>query len=161
MPPRAGQAWDPERVAVNWPTKDASRAIARRRQLLYDTMRDLEATAAMASGWPGWRDAVDDALTALRDALSSHVEETEGPDGLFHDVIDKSPRMAPAVQDMEADHVLLLEACDAALASTGDSSEPERVRRFVNVLLGRLASHRQKGAEMLYEAFMTDIGAGD
>ena len=154
-------AWDPTLVAVDWPTPEASRAIARRRQRLYEAARELEAIAATASGWTGWSAAVERALDDLRGALVSHAEETEGPGGLFEDVADSAPRLVYMVDDMKRDHVALLEDCDRALGAVRDGADQVRVRRRVNVLLGRLAEHRQQGAEMLYEAFMTDIGSGD
>jgi hypothetical protein len=38
---------------------------------------------------------------------------------------------------------------------------PERLRRAVTSLLGRLARHRQRGSDLVFEAYNVDIAAAD
>lgn len=97
----------------------------------------------------------------MQASLQAHVEETEAADGLFADIVERSPRLVSAIDDLRREHVEILDSCSEALQAVSEDVSSERVRRRVNVLLGKLAMHRQTGAEMLYEAFMTDIGAAD
>jgi hypothetical protein len=39
--------------------------------------------------------------------------------------------------------------------------DAEAVRKQGTNLLGRLVRHRQRGADLIYEAYQTDIGGGD
>ena len=46
------------------------------------------------------------------------------------------------------------------LAAPG-AAPAEQVRDDVTRLLGRLVRHRQRGSDLLYEAWAVDIGGGD
>ena len=111
---------------------------------------------------PDWRTQLRSVLAHLEAALERHVHEVEGEDGLFEDVIRREPRMASSVNSLKEGHVVLQAACRHALDGVQDETvSVDRIRQRVNVVLMRLARHRQKGSEMLYDAYVVDIATGD
>lgn len=125
-------------------------------------MRTLEAASARASGQDDWADLIEQACLKLAKALDAHVAETDAPDGLFASVIDEAPRLSAAVAELRADHEDLQEACARLLTyARSDETVAAEMRRRVLVILGRLARHRQDGAELLFDAYNVDVAAGD
>jgi hypothetical protein len=60
------------------------------------------------------------------------------------------------VYKLGREHDVVLGALDS-LSRRADA-EPERLRRWGRDLLHRLSRHRQRGADLVYEAYATDIG---
>lgn len=157
------QAEAPEWVvgdAVAFPSPETRDGIVNRRQELYDSMRRLERAVARPSGLADWRIDIEAALHDLRSALSEHVAQVEGSGGLFEQVLAHSPHLAAEIDSLRRDHREMLETCNQALSMSADW-EPLLLRRRVNVLLARLALHRQQGAELLFDAYNVDLAAGD
>lgn len=148
-------------VEVEWPSAETKRGISSRRQELYDAMQKLESRIARASGRDRWADEVNDAVTALHTALQHHVLEIEAEDGLFVDVIRHAPHLAPEIESLRRDHEDLLVSCRMASGLIADWAAPAEIRRKVLGILGRLAIHRQQGAELLFDAYNVDLTAGD
>lgn len=146
--------------AISWPTADTRDGVINRRQELHDTMRRLEAAAARPSGLADWRIEIEAALAKLEAALRSHVRQLEADDGLFAQVMDQSPHLASEMDSLRSEHEQLLTACHAALSRSADWAT-SKLRRRINILLGRLATHRQEGAELLYHAYNVDIGGSN
>ena len=138
-------------VEGEWPSVETKREISSRRQELYDAMRQLEWSVAGASGRDGWANEVEKALTALHAALQRHVLEIEAEDGLFADVIGRAPHLAP--------EVAILRKLASSLVA--DWASPSEIRRKVLGILGRLAIHRQRGAELLFDTYNVDLAVGD
>ena len=154
--------WLPPDVVYDWPSVDTHRQVIIRRQDLYNAMRGLEASAARATGQDDWADGVRDALTVLDSALQSHVAEIEGPNGLFAEVIDRAPQLKPDVDMLRLEHRDLVTGCRNALEAVGSAEVDARaVRRKVLSILGRLTIHRQRGAELLFDAYNVDLAAAD
>lgn len=139
------------------PTRDN---VARRRRVLYEAMRDLEVVVSRPSSSPGWRQHLLDLLSPLQQALVKHVEEVEGEGGLFDEILLREPRMAHAIDLLKEGHAQLQESCASAFAAVADADSDD-VRQKVNTVLFRLARHRQKGAELIYETYAADIATGD
>lgn len=148
-------------VEGEWPSVETKREISSRRQELYDAMRQLEWSVAGASGRDGWANEVEKALTALHAALQRHVLEIEAEDGLFADVIGRAPHLAPEVAILRKDHEDLLVSCRLASSLVADWASPSEIRRKVLGILGRLAIHRQRGAELLFDTYNVDLAVGD
>lgn len=132
-----------------------------RRASLHQVLVDLEATIAAAT--PGredaWREHVSEALDRLTAAFTTHVAETEGPDGLFDEVRRRSPRLDGQCRRLTSEHRSIAEELSAAVASLdGDVTE---TRERVMTLLARLVRHRQQGADLVYEAYDVDLGGSD
>jgi hypothetical protein len=118
-----------------------------------------------------WVGEVIGQLERLRDAFVRHVEVTEGPGGLHEEILDAAPRLAAMVDRLKDEHVSINQGIGGRLKELrelggreGVEVEPlhvvDRARRDILALLGRIARHRQRGADLIYEAFEVDIGGG-
>ncbi len=147
-------------------TRSSLDAVRLRRAELRETLNLLEAAlAAPASGRAViWGEAAHSALVMLADDFAAHVEVTEGPDGLHQSIIAGDVRLANAVTALTAEHAEL----SAEIAGLVVDSEPPvtagdvpGIRDRGTALLAGMIRHRQRGADLIYEAYETDIGGGD
>jgi len=121
---------------------------------------------ALAAPVPGraaeWVDAVGESLRQLQADFQEHIIVTEGTDGLYQDILGNAPRLAYAVQRLLNEHEEVSGALDSLVReATYMAEDPERVGRLreqANKLLGQLVRHRQRGADLVFEAYQTDIG---
>ena len=94
--------------------------------------------------------------------LEDHISGTEGRDGLFEEIAERSPRLISRVDRLRRDHLQLHDAADglrAVLASDPFTDDAiDSARDLGLVLLTELARHRQQGADLLYEAYWVDVG---
>jgi hypothetical protein len=154
--------WLPPEVAENWQVDDQRAAISRRRQRLYDAMRQLESAAARASRQDDWAQRIHEASQELGNALVDHVEQTEGSGDFLDDVVDQAPRLENDVDLLRKEHRGLLSECERLMSMTAATrTDVAEIRRAVLIVLGRLVEHRQRGAELLYDAYTIDLGNGD
>jgi hypothetical protein len=87
------------------------------------------------------------------------VVVTEGPDGLYSELLDHAPRLCRGVNILVREHAAIVAAVDALHARVGDPAiAAEQVRSWASDLLRELSRHRQRGADLVYEAYATDIG---
>lgn len=128
-----------------------------RRQEMEQRLAGLERALAAPSAAPGWAATVRDSLLSLHQSLAHHVVAVEAPDGLLPQIIDAAPRLANAVKRLEADHRRLSEAISTLVEDTSEG-EPDAVRELAVELLRDMALHRQRGSDLVYEAYSTDIG---
>lgn len=142
---------------LQWPFADARQGVIERRQELYEAMGKLESVTARPSGLADWRIEVEAALTDLDRRLQAHIESANG---LFARILVDSPHLAPRIVELEDEHSELRTACRSAVSMAADWSS-SRLRRKVNLLLARLAIHRQNGAELVFDAYNVDIATGD
>lgn len=153
--------WLPADVVYEPATVETHRQIAGRRQDLYDAMQRLESSVARASGLNDWAEKVDEALERLRSSLERHVAEVEAPDGLFADIMDRAPRLAHDVERLRKEHRELTSACRSARDLISADADVQEIRRKVLGMLGRLAIHRQRGSELLFDTYNVDLAAAD
>ncbi|GAB2481987.1 hypothetical protein [Jatrophihabitans fulvus] len=138
-------------------------AVRLRRAELRGTLNYLEITlAAPAYGRSVvWGENVHDALVILAGDFAAHVEVTEGADGLHLAILVADARLANAVDRLTAEHVELAAEIAGLVAASDEPCTEERVgelREAATRLLGHLIRHRQRGADLVYEAYQTDIG---
>jgi hypothetical protein len=147
---------------------DRTPALARvgpQRGRLRDALADFQdATADAARGRADWIAAVGGALTGLGDAWQEHVEFTEAPNGLFDELLDDSVEVAPDIDHLRRDHVVVSSAMDRAreLLAT-DEAGPDDTK-LVQSLAGvakLVEQHRRRGADLLYQVYSVDLSAGD
>jgi len=136
-----------------------------RRVALFDAVAALEFAAAGPAGkGPGWWRHVGDELHVLREALCDHIHTVEAENGLMAEILEEAPRLAPIVGDLKDEHGELCEGVDLALdLVTSQLVEPQpdqvdEIRDMVVSLLVLLTKHRQRGADLVYEAYDVDIG---
>jgi hypothetical protein len=147
-------------------TRTELQAVRVRRAELRENIDGME--RALASPARGravvWGEAVHASLVVLADDFSAHVEVTEGPGGLHQAILSGDLRLANAVDALTAEHGQIAEEIAGLVADSAPPVTPDDVadlRERANRLLGHLIRHRQQGAELIYEAFETDIGGGD
>jgi hypothetical protein len=154
--------WIPERDKSSLMPSHRLQTPRARREELHTSMELLESTIARPSAAKGWQAAVEAALADLGDALRAHIHEVEAPDGLLAEILDVSPRLASDIEVIKKDHVELMSAWERAYrTSMTEAENVTGLRRRVVALLGRLAVHRHRGSDLVYEAYNVDIAAGD
>jgi hypothetical protein len=101
------------------------------------------------------------ALVELSADFGEHIRSTEGPDGLYHEILRTAPRLSGAVARLTRDHALIRDLIDNLLACTSEpdvDQDVDGIRDRGTTLLGQLAGHRQHGSDLIYEAYTADIG---
>ena len=137
--------------------------LRRHRAELRESMSALEdALAAPATAdLSRWTQRVEAALVEVAGDFRAHVEITEGPNGLYVELLATSPRLAGPVDDLTRDHVLIGGQIDDLLSRVADpdvTAAVDGVRRSATALLGRIVRHRQRGSDLVFEAYEFDIG---
>jgi hypothetical protein len=100
----------------------------------------------------------------LTEAFRHHAEQSEGPDGLLQEIVGVAPRLAHAVDQVKREHEALLTemtGLDAAVSEKDSIDQIGKVREDVLRLLRDVAAHRQRGADLIYEAYSVDVEGGD
>jgi hypothetical protein len=111
-----------------------------------------------------WITAVSVAMDGLADAWEEHVAFTEGPDGLFDELLDESVEVAPEVDRLRRDHEVLLAHVTRArelLAQPTAGPEDTRVLLALTGIAKLVDQHRRRGADLLYRVYSVDVSAGD
>ena len=137
--------------------------LRRHRAELRESMSALEdALAAPATAdHARWAQRVHAALMEVSGDLRAHIELTEGQNGLYRDLLTTSPRLSDPVARLIGEHVLIGGQVDkllARVAAQGVEEDVDRVRGLGTALLGRLVRHRQRGSDLVFEAYEFDIG---
>jgi hypothetical protein len=138
-------------------------ALRRHRAELLESLRVVEqAMAAPAVGdVAAWARRVSVALVELEADFREHVELTEGADGLYGSLLEAAPRLSNVVRTLTSDHARIRTAIGALVTTTEGpvaTTDVARIRQAGTTLLGRLSRHRQRGADLVFEAYQTDIG---
>jgi predicted nucleic acid-binding Zn-ribbon protein len=151
------------------PNKDLTPALGeakKRRQTLHDAIVHLEmAISSPAAGRaPEWSAQVAKNLIGVRDAFEQHVLVTEKPGGLYEEIRERAPRLTGTVERLQDEHPTITESV-AALVEKLDAGEvetdawpPDNARNDLQRMIGAVVRHRQKGADLVWEAYNVDIG---
>lgn len=137
-----------------------------RRAELLAAITGLERGLAVPARDLTWPTRVEAGIGTLAAAFDQHIAATEGPDGMYAEILRSAPRLSFAVNR------LVLEHADArsSISALGklvtelpgsDLSAIERIRDEGTDLLARLVRHRQRGADLVFEAYAHDIGGCD
>ena len=130
---------------------------------LGESMAALEAALALPVGLgPTWRRRVRAALTELSHDLRDHLALTEAEGGLYADIGATAPRLTHGVQVQLSEHQEVLAEVERLLAERDEGMPGEDAvaahREAATRLLDRLVRHRQRGSDLIYEAYAVDIG---
>ena len=142
--------------------------VVRRRADLYRAILALEGAAARpATGREeDWVAGVLEALGEVEHEIAEHIEITERPTGLYDEIVDVAPRLSRNIQRLREEHPQMqeatsnLRACVAAM-SAHDATEVAAARDEIQHVLGLLVKHRQRGADLLWEAYSLDTGGAE
>jgi hypothetical protein len=139
-----------------------------RRAGLKTALSNLElALAAPFANRVEWVTHVGDALAIVHEVWTRHIMETEAPGAFLDDLVTESPRLSKPTTRLREEHSEILATivnAEIRLAEPPDDGRYENwaedVRVELTALLAALARHRQRGADLIYEAFAVDIGGG-
>ena len=137
--------------------------LRRRRAELLESVTAVE--LALAAPAPGrqahWAERVHVALVELSADFGAHIDITEGPHGLYHELLTTAPRLSGAVARLTREHALIRDLLDNLMAGVREpyiDTDVDTVRDRGTALLGRLVRHRQRGSDLIYEAYTAEIG---
>ena len=145
----------------------ALEAAKRRRATLHDTIVHLEESISSpaAGRIPEWTQQVLKEMTGVRDAWEQHVIVTEKPGGLYEEITDRSPRLVGNIQRLQGEHPSIgdgVEAMVTRLESTKITEDGawtvDAARDDLQRFIGLVVKHRQRGADLVWEAYNVDIG---
>jgi hypothetical protein len=124
---------------------------------------DLEEALARPIGQTRhWHEDVAVHVRALAEAFRHHVEQSEGPEGLLPQIIQAQPRLVPAVGAVKREHQVLLAEMSRLETATSlpPGADEQAVREDTLRLLHDVAVHRQRGSDLIYEAYYVDVEGG-
>ena len=142
--------------------------VVRRRSDLYQAILSLERAAARPAVGreEEWGLGVVEALDEVAREIVDHVEITERQQGLYDEIVEAAPRLGRNVQLLRDEHPEMQEATSALKARLEATpvETPEQVadaRDGIQHVLGILVKHRQRGADLLWEAYSLDTGGAE
>jgi hypothetical protein len=151
--------------AVTTPTLEE---VVRRRADLYQAILALERAAARPAVGreEEWVTGVVEALGEVEGEIADHIEITERRDGLYDEIVHAAPRLSRNTQRLRDEHPVMQEASSTLRArlttmAGQDDLDVAETRDEIQHLLGLLVKHRQRGADLLWEAYSLDTGGGE
>jgi len=101
------------------------------------------------------------ALERLQEVFAVHVEVTEAPGGLYHEILENAPRLANRVTRFRREHAEITEGLRRGIAECSTATDPDAVQALRDHsvrLFADLVRHRKRGLDLVYEAYHVDIG---
>ena len=111
-----------------------------------------------------WLTAIGVAIDGLAEAWDEHVAFTEGPEGLFEELLDDSVEVAPEIDRLRRDHealVVHMTRTRELLASPAAGPDDTRILLALTGITKLVDQHRRRGADLLYRVYSVDLSAGD
>jgi hypothetical protein len=148
---------------------DALEDVRLRRAGLKSALSNLELALAAAAPHriDEWAAGVREALAILHDVWTRHIVETEAPGAFLDELVAEAPRLATPAARLRREHTEILGVIDRAEVALSDLPPEAEQDEFVDTLraqltetLYALARHRQRGADLVYEAYDVDLGGG-
>jgi hypothetical protein len=141
-------------------------AVQERRDDFYEAILGLERAMAEAAGHDdaGWAAAAGTAALDLRAVLKHHITETEAEGSFYDDITESFPHLAHAAARLRAEHGPLREGVDGlieTLSTVTDDAGVEQARSEALEVLRAMLAHRHRGAELVFDAYNTDVAPGD
>ena len=140
-----------------------------RRAGLKAALSGLElALAAPFANRVDWVTHVRESLDVVHEVWNRHIHETEAPGAFLDDLVTESPRLSTPASRLRREHSEILDTIVAGKerlltppeADDGYVAWAEELRVEMTALLAALARHRQRGADLVYEAYAVDLGGG-
>ncbi len=148
------------------PGADPFESSRHRRRGVRQASAELEEALARPAGQDPktWSTDAADRLQLLGGAFQNHARQSEGPGGLLGEIIEQAPRLANSVHRIKQEHVDILREiveAEGAARRNQDAQDIPGLREQSLGLLQAIARHRQRGADLIYEAFSVDIEGSD
>ena len=143
---------------------DLHAARTRRESLLQAVLGLEDALRTPLGDGTRWRLRVAMAVDHAAARVVEHVVASEGTDSLLAQVQTDSPRLGCRIDRLRTDHSRLLgdvERLRAAVADLGDdqvAAHGPEIRDQANAFARRLARHRRRRSDLVYEAYQVDLG---
>lgn len=140
-----------------------------RRAGLKSALSNLEIALAAAAPhrMEEWVAGVREALSILHDVWTRHIVETEAPGAFLDELVAEAPRLATPAAKLRREHTEILGVIDRADLALKElpslevqEAFVEQIRNELTTMLWALARHRQRGADLVYEAYDVDLGGG-
>jgi hypothetical protein len=140
-----------------------------RRAGLKAALSGLElALCAPAPNRVEWVLGVRESLHTVHEVWTRHIVETEAPGAFLDELVSEAPRLSTPATKLRREHSEILAAIVRAEhrleqpPDEGDDYETwsDELRTDLTSLLVALARHRQRGADLVYQAYDVDIGGG-
>lgn len=140
--------------------------VKQRRRTLHDSLVHLEEaiSSPASSRIAQWTAQVVKEMQAIRDAFDQHILVTEKPDGLYEEILQRAPRLQNGVERLKLEHpdisgsidemIVRLEQTEVGSVQWPLDDARDDLQRFI----GRVIRHRQRGADLVWEAYNVDIG---
>ncbi|MEN3336714.1 MAG: hypothetical protein V7647_390 [Acidobacteriota bacterium] len=149
------------------PADDSSRpdleAVRQRRTTLRVSTGHLEQALTSAGADPTDRSCADvlSAAQRLQACVVAHIEATEGLNGFHAEMVTAAPRLAHEVEVLVKEHAeLATMAADIAARSGAECAleDLDATRQIGARLVAAIGRHLQRGSDLIYEAFESEIG---
>ncbi|WP_319464052.1 hypothetical protein [Micromonospora sp. RTP1Z1] len=129
------------------------------RPALLGDLHALARALAAPVGRPRWRQRLITRLDPVGHGFAEHVHVTEGPTGLYAELLHHAPRLDRGVRLLIREHAAIVTEI-AALQHVADlpAVPDEELCGRTGQLLRALHRHRQRGADLLWEAYQADLG---
>ena len=135
----------------------------------YDVLVHLEEaiSSPAAARIPNWTATVLKEIVEVREAFEQHVIVTEREDGLYDEILERAPRLAGNVRRLREEHPDIAVALAGMIerleqVEVGDVARPlDDARDDLQRFIGQVIKHRQRGADLVWEAYNVDIGGVD
>jgi hypothetical protein len=140
-----------------------------RRAGLKAALSGLElALAAPYANRVDWVINVREAIGIVHEVWTRHIVETEAPGAFLDELVAEAPRLSSPTSHLRRDHSAILATIVGAerklmtppAADDGYVAWADELRIDLTALLAALARHRQRGADLVYEAYAVDLGGG-
>lgn len=105
-------------------------------------------------------------IQMVRKCVHQHTEMAESPDGLLPHIEDHHPRLLPKAHNLRHEHAVIDKKL-AKLEKDMKGGPAASKRAYQNVcrdageLLEALRQHHEHGAELLFEAYVSEVGTKD
>lgn len=143
-------------------TNSARHEVLRRREELGEVLDDLErALLDEPDDIETWRGNVRVAVDALHRQFVRHIEITEEPGGLYDEVLEIAPEHARSIDSLRNDHGEIAAELEALRLDVAVEAATEHIVAIGQQLLDHLATHRQRGADLVWRAYQTDLFGGE
>ena len=140
---------------------DQFAGVVKQRSQLGQAMQRVEMAAAAPAAKESWIADLTQHLRQLDIAFDQHISDVQAPLGLLDRIVDRAPRLQRSVEASKADHAAVADMIKQAVGlinSDDAASRVDEVREATMAALVALARHRQKGADLIYDAYDVDIG---
>jgi hypothetical protein len=100
-------------------------------------------------------------LERLQEVFAVHVQVTEAPGGLYHEILENAPRLANRVTRFRREHAEITDGIRRGIAECSTATDPDAdqaLREHSVRLVADLLRHRKRGLDLVYEAYHVDIG---